>query len=328
MTTLSTDFAHSLGLLRRFGVNAFSGCLLYDGVVRIPLTQTDGFVGCLDSRGVLVALGEPVCAPERYGDAVREFIDLARGQRKQVAFIAVGEAFLEAAMLMDPTWLRLGEEFIYDVPTYAPRGNPAKKVRSARNRLLRTGAQVREVDLGDLLDAPFQDRLHDVVGQWLRGKGAFQARMLDLDLFKLGDLKRYFYVECDGRPLGFLTCLPIFGRQGFLLEDLVRNPAAPLGTTETLVLEAIRVFRAEGYRMATFGLSPKVNPAQSNLTGASRLIAATAVCLANRVTHLDRLHHYRKKYHTGASEPRYLVKFPSGIGFRDVWGILHAFNLA
>ncbi len=325
---MPADFDRALRLLREFGVNSFSGCLLYDGVRRVPLTRTDGFVGVLDSRRVLVALGEPVCAPEQYAEAVREFVELARVRRQHVVFVCVGEAFLKATLPMDPTWMSLGEEFVYDVRTYAPRGNLAKKVRSARNQLLRTGARVREVGLSDLVDSAVGPQVEEVVRAWLRGKRVFQAHLLDLDLVKLGQLKRYFLAERDGRLLGFLACLPIFGRHGFLFEDLVRHPTAPPGTTEALVLEAIRAFRAEGCHMTTFGLSPHVAPAQSNLAGASRLIAAVGVFLANRVTHLHRLHHYRKKYHTGISEPCYLVKYPPGIGVRDVWGILHAFNLA
>ena len=36
-----------LALLRRFGINAFSTCLLYDSVSRYHLQRTDGFVGYL-----------------------------------------------------------------------------------------------------------------------------------------------------------------------------------------------------------------------------------------------------------------------------------------
>jgi phosphatidylglycerol lysyltransferase len=326
--TVAGEFDRSLGLLRRYGINSFSGCLLYDSVLRHHLSCTDGFVGYLDSRHVLVTLGEPVCSPEMFGDAASEFVDFARAHRKSVAFIAVGRPFLDAVNRMGPTWIYLGEDFIYDVPTYVPRGDHAKKVRSARNQLLRNGGHVREVRPDEMLGTPLEGQLRDIAASWLRARNAFQMHLLDLDLMKLAEMKRYFYVVRGGDALGFLSCLPILGRNGFLFEDLVRHPTAPPGTTEVVVLEAIRVFKAEGYDMAAFGLSPMVDPARSNLVGASRIIAGVGVGLANRFAHLRRLHHYRKKYHTGRSEPCYLVKFPRGIGIGEVWGILQAFNLA
>jgi len=123
---------------------------------------------------------------------------------------------------------------------------------------------------------------------WLRTKGTFQMHLLNLHLLKLADLKRYFCVARDDALLGLLSCLLIFGRNGFLFEDLVRHPTAPLGTTELLVLEAIRVFRAEGYDMAAFGLSPKVEPAQSNLAGGQLHVPGAEAHEPQRGTLVDR----------------------------------------
>jgi phosphatidylglycerol lysyltransferase len=50
--------------------------------------------------------------------------------------------------------------------------------------------------------------------------------------------------------------VPIYARDGWFLEDLVRTPTAPNGTAEALIDTAMRAIAAEGSRYATLGLSP------------------------------------------------------------------------
>ncbi len=317
----------SLGQLHHFGINAFSTCLLYDSVRRYDLTGADGFVGYLRSRWLLVALGEPVCAESDFRTAAEEFAAFAAAEGKGCAFVAVGRSFIDANASRTATVLPLGEDFIFDVRTYAPRGDPAKKVRSARNKAIRLGCRVRDyhpcLGRNAALEAAFETVSH----RWLRAHSRFTMRLLSLDLFRLIELKRFFWVELDGRVVAFLSCLPIYGRNGYLFEDLVRDPAAPSGATELMVLEAIRTLRLEGAAMATFGLSPLVRvDGASNLSVLGAAIARVGVAAAARFGRLHRLYHYRKKFHTMDAEPCFLWKFPAGVGVRDLWGLLQAFR--
>ncbi len=323
---VSTADRQSLDLLRRFGFNAFSACLLYDSVNRFHLRRTDGFVGYLHSRWVLVALGDPVCKEPDFGLAAEEFAAFAAAQGKGCVFVAAGREFVDANASKRATILPLGDDFIFDVRSYAPRGDAAKKVRSARNKAVRLGCRVREyrpcLGRNPALEAAFEA----VSTRWLRAHSRFTMRLLSLDLFRLTELKRFFWVDLDGRVAAFLSCLPIYARNGYLFEDLVRDPEAPSGATELMVLEAIRALRLEGAAMASFGLSPlvRVNGA-ANLSPIETAIARVGVAAAARAGRLHRLYHYRKKFHTSEAEPSYLWKFPAGIRLRDLWGIMSAF---
>ena len=59
--------------------------------------------------------------------------------------------------------------------------------------------------------------------------------------------------------VGFLSLVPIYARDGFFLEDLIRTPMAPNGTTETLIDEAMRMLANEDKSYAILGLSPLRN---------------------------------------------------------------------
>jgi phosphatidylglycerol lysyltransferase len=246
-----------------------------------------------------------------------------------VVFIAVGDPFTEAMRDRHPTLLVLGEDMVFDVQRYAPRGDGAKKVRSAVNQLARRGGRVREYRPAERRDECLERALTRVATDWLRAHSRFQMHFLSLDMFRLAELKRYFYLEVDERPVAFLCCLPIFARRGYLFEDLVREPGAPRGSSETLVLEAIRTFRREGASMATFGLSPRLGlNGSSNLSRFGRGLVQAAMTAATRLSHLDRLYHSRKKFHTGIAERCYLLKYPAGIRAREVAGVLRAFHLS
>ena len=313
--------------LVRYGSNSFSTCLLYDRVSCFRCRACDGFIGFVASNGVCISLGEPVTSPLDYVTAAREFLAYCLEQGKGCVFVYVGEAFVNATS--DIPWTRavLGDDMIFDIPSYAPRGDRAKKVRSARNHAVKRGAVVREYDPGNARD-PFLERQMVAVGRrWLKSLHRFQMRFLELDLFKMAELKRYFYAAVDGKVVGVLTCLPIYARNGYLLEDLIRDPDAPNGTTELLVLEALRRFKEEAIDIATLGLSPRVELHRDwGFSWWQVVLTRLGIRLADNTSGLHDLYHYRKKFHTQHSETAYLLKHPVGIGFRDLLGIMKAFT--
>ncbi len=320
------DNQGALALLHRFGFNSFSTCLLYDGVRRYQLQSTEGFVGYFDSKKILVAVGEPVCARADYGSAAEEFCEFGARQGKGSAFIAVGEPFVISDARLRATTLQLGDDLIFDVQTYAPRGDPAKKVRSARNKAVRNGCRVFEYRPLPQRDRHLEAEFEAVSKRWLRARSRLALHLLALDLFRLLDLKRYFWVEAGGRVVAFMSCLPIFERGGYLFEDLVRDPAAPDGATELMVLEAVKTLRDGGAAMATFGLSPKIRLESAvNLSPMGAAVAKIGLAAAARMSRLHHLYHYRKKFRPSAIEPSYLWKYPADITVGDLWGIMRAF---
>lgn len=320
-------FTSTLASLREQGRNSFSSCLLYDDVRRHHCTSTPGFIGYLEMPAVLLAIGEPVCAPCDYRRAADEFIEFAEERRSSVVFAIVGDQFADAMRDRRPTAVAIGDDLLFDVQHYEPRGDGAKKVRSAVNQLARRAVKVSEYRPVERRDERLEQRLTALASEWLRARTRFQMHFLSLDVFRLAGLKRYFYLEIGGRPAGLLACLPIFARHGYLFEDLVRDPHAPRGVSETLVLHAIRTFRAEGVEVATFGVSPRLALAGSReLPWFSRPLVFLAMAAATRLSHLDRLYHSRKKFHTGIAERSWLLKYPPGICTRELAGILRAFH--
>ena len=74
---------------------------------------------------------------------------------------------------------------------------------------------------------------------------------------------RYLIAERQGRAVHFLYAVPIYGRRGWLMEDMLRDPAAPNGTTE-LVIDRLMA-DVEGDARITPGLTPLRRTRRSSL---------------------------------------------------------------
>jgi lysylphosphatidylglycerol synthetase-like protein (DUF2156 family) len=312
-----------LALIKKYGTNSFSTLLLYDDITAFPLASTEGFVGYRNSKKMLVVIGEPVCPPDHFRAAVCEFIEFCRKNGKQFIFICCGDTFKNATSDLDVSSFRIGEDFIFDAPSYAPRGDKTKMVRLARNHAVRAGAVVKEYRHERGTDPALEKTFSEIALRWLRKNNKVKAHILGLNLFDHRELKRYFYAEVNGTPVAFVTCLPIYGRNGVLLEDAVRDPTAPYGITELITLAIIDDLKRNNGAMATFGISPKLDVGA--LSGPSRTVVVVGVWFANKIFNLHKLYHFRKKFCTSIAEPSYLLKYPKGFGLLDLVRILTSF---
>ncbi len=317
------DFAARLAWIKKYGFNSFSALLLYDDVTSYPLTCCEGFVGYRNGRKMLIVFGEPVCDPDNFRAATAEFMEFCRVKGYQALFICCGQDFKDKVEDLGFSSIRIGEDFIFDATTYAPKGDKAKMVRLARNHAQRAGAVVKEYDHSKGPDLELEKAFVGISKRWLRKTNRFKAHILNLNLFDYRELKRYFYAEVGGRPVAFISCLPIYGRDGVLLEDAIRDPDAPYGVIELITLAVIDVLKAEGGKMVTFGISPRLDG--SALSGPSRLVANIGMWFANKMFNLHKLYHFRKKFYATASEPSYLLKYPEGFGLLDLAKILTSF---
>ena len=108
----------------------------------------------------------------------------------------------------------------------------------------------------------------------------------------------------------------------------MRDPDAPNGCSELLILEALESFRGEGIDWATLGVSPRISTEDMRgLDGFTTRLVRAAIGFAERRVGLRALHHHRKKFDTRYVERVWLVKYPKRLRARDVLGILRAFRV-
>ncbi|HEX6246029.1 MAG TPA: phosphatidylglycerol lysyltransferase domain-containing protein, partial [Polyangiales bacterium] len=96
-----------------------------------------------------------------------------------------------------------------------------------------------------------------VLARWLEARGMHEMQfMVHVHPFSFPEERRYFVAEREGKVVAFAVAVPIYARNGWFLEDLIRDAEAPNGTVELLIDGAMRRFADEGSSYATLGLAP------------------------------------------------------------------------
>ena len=258
-----------LVLLERHGWNATSFQTLEAGF-HYWFDGDDACVAYVQTGGAWVVAGGPICDAARLSDVCARFSDAARAAGRRVAFFAAEQRLLDRGRL-DGTYV--GEQPVWDATRWSATVAATRSVREQLRRAHNKGVTVRRIGARELAKtAPLRLAIEALVERWRHDKPmAPMGFLVDVQPFDFAAERRYFVAERDGAVVGFLAAVPIYRRNGWLLEDFLRDPAAPNGTAELLIDAAMRALADEGSRYVTLGLAPLSGPVSGWLRIARRL---------------------------------------------------------
>jgi phosphatidylglycerol lysyltransferase len=248
----SDDRSRVLSLVHRFGWNATSFQVLEPGY-RYFFSDGDACVAYVDTGRAWVAAGAPLADDARFADVTAAFIGAARAASRRACFFATEDRFAARVPLRS---LLVGEQPVWEPDRWGAvlRGSPSLREQLRRARA--KGVRVRATDV-HAADAAAREALHGFVDDWLGARElaplGFLARVDPLAL--LAD-RPLFVAERAGELVGVLSVAPIHGREGWLLQNLLRARDAPNGTAEALFDQAMRDAEARGLTFLTLGLAP------------------------------------------------------------------------
>ncbi len=319
MSQLDAEHRRVLALLRRHGWNATSFQVLEPGF-RYWLPDDDACVAYVDTGGAWIAAGAPLTTTERLGEVAERFHRDARGSGRRVAFFGVEQRVVDA--LGWPSLL-IGEQPEWDAEGWPTALRASSGLREQLRRARAKGIRVRTAASAELASAssPLRRALEDLVAAWLRRREmAPMGFLVQVDPLSLLDEHQVYLAEQEGRLVAFLTAAPIFARPGWLLQNLIRAPDAPNGTTELLVDHAMRDARskAEGdSAMVTLGLAPLAG----QVVPALRLARTAGSVLFD----FEGLRAFKARLRPTLWRPIYLVYPPDQGSVRAVHDVLEAF---
>lgn len=309
----------SLGELRRWGYGTHSFLSLYRGFTHYRQDSVGGYIPYVETDKLILVAGEPVSAPEALPVLVRGLMRLALEKEKTLAILPASAQYKESFKKLGFDCVYIGKEPIFDLkalPKYP------KSIRLAVNRAQRLGIRIepyadRFAPQVEALCARWQDTRELPALQFL-----FQLRPL-----YLRENKKFFLaVDKDDKLLAFLSCSPIFGRNGWYLEDLIREPAAPNGTTEMLVTMALESLAQEGYDMATLALAPLAGmPDQDESHPKLNRILRLAYRRLSFLYHFQTLEYFKAKFKPSNWEPNYFYFYPAGVNITLARNLVEAF---
>jgi phosphatidylglycerol lysyltransferase len=301
--------------LVRHGWNATSFQVLEPGF-RYFWDGPDACIAYVDTGAAWVTAGAPLAEVARFAAAMERFCAAARAARRRVCCFATEPRFYASV-----AWpaLRIGDQPIWDPKDWLPVLQRSRSLREQLRRARAKGVVVRALDARELVPGhAMRARLDDLIARWLRSRTmAPMGFLVQVDPFTLVEERSHFVAERDGTVVGFLGVVPIYARNGWFFEDLLRDPQAPNGTVELLVDAGMRAAIAAGVRHVTLGMVPLAGEVSGWLRVARRLGRA--------LYDFDGLRAFKAKLKPRGWDPIYLAHPPGTSGVVAVRDALAAF---
>lgn len=295
---------------RLVDTHAYNGLALltqYDGWRYFEPSDIDGFLAFEVHRKTAVVCGDPVCAEGDITEMLSRFAEYCGGRGWKFTFVGASARVAKVAAALGWHAAKVGEEPFFDLATYSLSGRGAKKARSAINLAKRSGITVEEY----AHTSPAVDSEIEAVKEaWLASRKAVpMGFLLRSRPFAKRDKKRTFIALQDGRVVGAMTCAPAAARNMLYVEEQLRSPDSPYGTTELLIDEARKIAKADGIALLSLGTSP-LQGASSQPYGkfrAIKLLTRLLYSKANFIYSFRSLNHYKKKFAPSFWEGSFVV---------------------
>jgi phosphatidylglycerol lysyltransferase len=245
-----------LRLQTLYGYNPHSLVSIAPGALVWSTPDIDGAIVYGEFGRVWLAAGDPLASLDEMAELAREFAAFAKRKNRMVAFVPTSTEFARLAIPNDFTAVKVGASPYFDLKNWNPRGDCAKKLRAGINQARRVGVEIEIIS--ESVEESLKKETAQLCLNWLKCHRAATTFgwLVALDPFLHSEYKKYFAARVNGRLVGFLSASPIPARKAWYLEDVLREPDAPQGTSTLLVFEALAQLKAEGASLATLGTSP------------------------------------------------------------------------
>ncbi|MEA2173782.1 MAG: hypothetical protein QOD00_1374 [Blastocatellia bacterium] len=305
-----------LRLQALYGYNAHSLVSITPGARLWSSPSLDGAIIYSEFGHVWLAVGDPLAGDDERGELARRFVIAARKKGRIAAFVPATARFAQEGVKFGLSAVKVGAAPYFDLQTWAPRGDRAKKMRSGINQAHRAGVRVEFVETAS---DEIRRETKTLCQRWLetRRTATKLGWLFVLDPFQHAEIKRFFAArDKEGRLVGFLAASPIPARDGWYLEDILRLPDAPPGTPDLLVVEALTRLAAEGAKTATLGTSPLAKDGEQTVaTGdyplSERMLHVVAERL-ERFYNFEGLRRFKSKFVPSWWESEYVL-VPRGV---------------
>jgi hypothetical protein len=203
-----------------------------------------------------VAAGAPIASLERLAEVAARFEAHAAASGRRLCFFATEQRMLDEAPVKA---LSIGEQPVWDPRRWEEGVRESRSLREQLRRARAKGVVVREVSPAELRDAshPVRAGVDRLMEHWLRMRRmAPMGFLVQLSPYARAEERRSFVAERDGEVVAFLSAVPVYARNGWFVQHLMRDRKAPNGTAELLVDAVMRAAAAEGRGYLTLGLAP------------------------------------------------------------------------
>lgn len=283
-----------------------------------------GAIPYVDTGSSWIAACSPLADKSQQLELLSRFSHQARLEGKAVFMLPVSSEFKKKAAGLGFQSISIGTEPTFVLDSYEPCSLRCPNTKHLFNQ----GFKVEEKPWSELTPDLIIQSNH-VLKEWLGKLRMPPLGFLNQVLpWELGAQKRYFFFKTpDNQVLAFLVAVPIPALQGWYLVDCLRSSSCPVGTSEMLVIETLRMLKESGAKMATLGVAPLAEVSTERTQEhpwIQRFLSFTFHHL-NFCYRFKSLFEFKMKFKPVHCEPVYLIYSPGSLNLRGFFSILRAF---
>ncbi len=263
------------------------------------------FVGYRVEGGVLVISGDPVGPEDALPKLLAKVAAFAEQRGLRIAAVGVSANARPLFKQLGLHSLYLGDEAIVETSSFSLDGRAIRKVRQSVSRLEKAGYSCLASPVGNL---PAQEVAVAMTAatRWL---GEAQERgfsmALDAGLAEHEDTFVVLAHDAKGNLRGLLHLVPTAKRRGLSLSMMRRDPAAPNGLTEFMIVKTIEAFREQGIDEISLNFAAFARLLHSP-DGVAERVLRRGLQLADSFFQIERLYRFNEKFNP-RWEARYLM---------------------
>jgi phosphatidylglycerol lysyltransferase len=201
-----------------------------------------------------VALGDPVCAPDRIPEFIRMFLERCDDFGGTPVFYEIRKENIHRYVDFGMSLIKVGEEARVDLRQFSLEGSQASRLRQAYRRIEKEGASFRV--LSPEQGTARMDELQMVSDDWLKGRPAEKG--FSLGLFDRSYLSHFpiAVIEREGRIVAFANIWQGAGKEEVSMDLMRYHHDAPKGIMEPLFVHMLLWGKEQGYAHFSLGLAP------------------------------------------------------------------------
>jgi phosphatidylglycerol lysyltransferase len=311
-----TEQQRAKEIVERYGHSSLARFTLFDDKAYYFSPSGQSVISYVAKGRGAIALGDPIGPLEDRHETIAGFQNFCARNDWYPAFYQTLPNDLMLYQTLGMQTLQIGEEAIVDLKQFTLDGKAGKNLRSAINRLTKSGHSV-EFHQPSLSNELLKD-LKIISDEWLQMMHGSEKK------FSLGWFDKNYLRECkvavvrtpNGNISAFANIVPEYQLNDVTIDLMRRKQEIENGTMDFLFISLFQHFKEQGYDGFNLGLS-----ALSGVGIAERSpkIEKGIHYLYEHLNHFYNfkgLHEYKDKFHP-QWEPRYLI-YPSLVALPDV----------
>ena len=324
------DTKYILKMLKKYAYHSQSyNILLNDKSYFYSPSGIDGVIAYVVRTNVAIAASDAICDPSNFYKFISEYKNFCKEQKWQCCFQSITERSKNVLQEMGFTLIKIGEEPIFDLNKFSLEGSKFRGLRKNINSAKKHGLTV--VEYSPLLKRcpKWEKEMEELSIVWkkIKGSGEFSFLIGTPNLANPGE-RKYFLTLSNNKVESFVTCIPIYTRNGIYFDVMRRREKTINGTSQLLITESFHILKKQGYALATLGTAP-LSYQHVDDPNQNRIIKLALQLTFDHSKYLHRykpLYQFKKQFGPTSWEARYLAFSPQLFSPVILYAIMKAYD--